>query len=105
MAISKNKKSEAKEEVKELTIKVDRAKDFTKEGADGCNIAFDMEVNGVKIYGCWYREGIDKNGKEYAMVSFPSKKDEKSGKYFSHAFVKLSDADVENISKQIEAVM
>jgi len=104
MAISKTKKQETKEtkaEAQELTIKVTRAMDFTKEGADGCCIGFDMEVNAVTIYGCFYREGKKKDGSDYQMVSFPSKKDEK-GKYWNHAYVKLSDAQVEEISKQIE---
>ena len=105
MAINKNKKKETEvKEVKALEIQVKRAKDFTKDGADGCNIAFDMVVNGVTIYGCWYREGKDKKGDEYSMVSFPSRKAD-DGKYYSWAFVKLSDADVENISQQIENLL
>lgn len=101
MAISKTKKQETKAEAQELTIKVTRAKDFTKDGDDGCCIGFDMEVNSVTIYGCFYREGKKKDGSDYAMVSFPSKKDDK-GKFWNHAYVKLSDVQVENISKQIE---
>ena len=103
MAIAK-KKQETKE-VQALTIKVIRAKDFTKENAEGCNIAFDMEVNGVTIYGCWYREGKDKKGEDYALVSFPSRMDEKSKKYYAWAYVKLSTEDIENISKQIEDLL
>ena len=104
MAVNRNKKqTEEAEEVKaqDLTIKVTRAKDFTQDGADGCCIAFDMEVNGVTIYGNYYREGKKKDGSDYAMVSFPSRKDDK-GKYWNHAYVKLTDAQIEDISKQIE---
>ena len=104
MAISKTKKQETKAETQELTIKVTRAKDFTQDGADGCCIGFDMEVNSVTIYGCFYREGKKKDGSDYAMVSFPSKKDDK-GKYWNIAYVKLSDAQVEDISKQIENLL
>lgn len=102
MAVNRTKKQDTKAEAQELTIKVTRAKDFTKDGEDGCCIAFDMEVNGVTIYGCYYREGKKKDKSDYAMVSFPSRKDDKSGKYYNHAYVKLSDAQVEDISKQIE---
>lgn len=104
MAISKKGKQEAKNEEKQaldLNIKVIRAKDFTKDNMD-CNIAFDMTVNDVTIYGCWYREGTDKKGKDYQMVAFPSRKDEKSGKYYNWAYVSLSKEQVEDIAKQIE---
>lgn len=97
MAIKGKKKEETKEQA--LEIKVARAKDFSKD--DKTTIAFDMVVNGVTIYGCYYREGT-KNGKDYAMVAFPSRKDDKSDKYYNHAYVKLSDDDVENIASQIE---
>lgn len=104
MAINKGKKKEEAKEVKALDIQVKRAKDFTKEGVEGCSIAFDMEVNGVTIYGCWYREGKDKKKEDYALVSFPSRKAD-DGKYYNWAYVKLSDADVDNISKQIEDLL
>ncbi len=101
MAIKKNTKKAEQEtkEVKKLEITVKRAKDFSDD--EKTSIACDLEVNGVTIYNCWYREGKKKDGSDYAMVSFPSKKDDK-GKYWNHAYVKLSDAQVEEISKQIE---
>lgn len=102
MAIKK--KEAAKEAAQALEIKVNRAKDFTEEGAEGCTISFDMEINGVTIYGCWYREGKDKKGEDYAMVSFPSHKG-KDNKYYNWAYVKLSNDDTENISEQIEVLL
>lgn len=104
MAISKKKEAVKEAQEKTLEITVKKAKDFTEEGAEGCNIAFDMEVNGVMIYGCWYREGKNKNGEDFAMVSFPSHKG-KDGKYYSWAYVKLAKEDTENISKQIEELL
>lgn len=102
MGISKNKKAE-KPEALDLTFNVRRAKDFTKDGQDGCCIGFDMDVNNVTIYGCFYREGHTKKGDEYALVSFPS---QKSGdKYYNHAYVRLSDEQIEEIAKQIEKVL
>lgn len=102
MAIKK--KEAAKEAAQALEISVKRAKDFTEEGSEGCTISFDMEVNGITIYGCWYREGKDKKGEDYQMVSFPSHKG-KDGKYYNHAYVKLSKEDTENISKMIEELL
>lgn len=86
------------------TIEVLRAKDFTEDGKDGCSISFDMKVNGITIYGCWYREGKDKKGDDYQLVSFPSKQG-KDGKYYNHAYVNLQQSDIDLISKQIESLL
>ena len=106
MAVSRNKKSEEKaaEQAQELTIEVTRVHDLTKDGQEGCNIACDLKINGVQIYGCFYREGKDKNGKDYSMVSFPSHKGN-DGKYYNYAYVKLTDEDVEKISRDIEKML
>lgn len=107
MAISKNKKAESNKEAlqaQELAIEVLRAKDFSKDGEEGCSIATDLKINGVTIYGCWYREGKDKNGKDYQMVSFPSQKG-KDGKFYNHAYVKLQQSDIDFISAEIEKLL
>lgn len=106
MAVNRTKKTENKETeaAQALAIEVLRAKDFTEDGKDGCSISFDMKVNGVTIYGCWYREGKDKNKEDYQLVSFPSKQG-KDGKYYSHAYVKLQQSDIDLISKQIESLL
>lgn len=82
-----------KKEEQTVTIdaKVTRAKQF-KDGG----VVFDMQVNGVSIYGCRVIES--KNGD---FVSFPSYKGS-DDKYYSHAWVKLSDEDTEAIVKQVE---
>ena len=89
-----------------LTIEVLRAKDFTKDDAkeNECSIVFDMKVNGVTIYGCWYRTGSDKKGEDYEMVSFPSQKG-KDGKYYNHAYVQLQQSDIDFISSEIEKML
>ena len=102
----KTKKPAEQAQAQALTIEVLRAKDFTKDDAkeNECSIVFDMKVNGVTIYGCWYRTGSDKNGEDYEMVSFPSQKG-KDGKYYSHAYVQLQQSDIDLISKQIESLL
>ncbi len=80
-----------KEEAVSIDAKVTRAKQF-KDGG----VVFDMQVNGVSIYGCRVIES--KNGD---FVSFPSYK-ASDGKYYSHAWVKLSDEDTKSIVKQVE---
>ncbi len=97
----KSKAQEQQKEEKQYDVKVTRAKDFTKDGKT-C-VAIDMEVNGVTIYGSYYRCGTDKNGKEYSMVSFPSKK---SGeRYYNHAYFPISEEVMDSIEKQIDALI
>lgn len=102
----KTEKPAEQAQAQALTIEVLRAKDFTKDDAkeNECSIVFDMKVNGVTIYGCWYRTGSDKKGEDYEMVSFPSQKG-KDGKYYNHAYVQLQQSDIDNISKQIESLL
>lgn len=101
MAIKKNKEQAA--QVQQIAIEVLRAKDFSKDDKT-TNIAFDVKINGVTIYGCWYRGGKTKDGDDYAMVSFPSHEGN-DGKYYSYAYIKLSDEDVANIASQIEKLL
>lgn len=79
-------------------VKVTRAKEF-----DNGNVTFDMVVNGVTVYGCWYREG-EKDGKEYQMISFPSQKG-KDGKYYSHAWFKIEDDVKSDIIAQLQKLV
>ena len=89
MALKKNKQEETT-----FTVKVTRAKQIKN------NVAFDMEVNGVMIYGCWLKE--TKAGKNF--VSFPSYKGS-DGKYYSHAFFKISDELEADIEAQLEKLV
>lgn len=79
-------------------VKVTRAKEF-----DNGNVAFDMLVNGVTIYGCWYREG-EKNGKDYQVISFPVQKG-KDGKYYTHAWFKIEDDVKSDIIAQLRKLV
>lgn len=95
-------KSKQTENKQNYEVKVLRAKDFSKEGA--VSIAIDLEVNGVTIYGAYYREGKKKDGSDYQMLAFPSKKGN-DGKYYNHVFFKASDELVENIAGQIDSLL
>ena len=79
-------------------VKVTRAKEV-KEGS----VAFDMVVNGVTIYGCWYRGG-QKDGKEYQMISFPSQKG-KDDKYYNHCWFKIDDDLKSDIIAQLQKLV
>ena len=80
-------------------IKVTRAREFENGG-----LVFDMVVNGVTIYGCQWVEG-EKDGRDYAFVSFPSRQSKKDKKWYNIAYVKLSDEDTAEIEKQIDALL
>lgn len=96
MAIGK-KKEEA--QAVDHEIKILRAKQF-KAG----NIGFDMEINGVTIYGCIYVQGTSKKGNDYAFTTFPQRKGD-NGEYYNHVYVKLSEKDEETIEKALEAMV
>lgn len=83
----------------DYTVKVIKAKEI-KEGT----VAFDMKVNGVTIYGCFYREYTTKEGKEGTMISFPSYKAD-NGNYYSHAWFPVSNELKDDIVKQLEGMV
>ena len=93
------KGAEKKEKI-EYDVKVLRAKDFTEKSKLDTNVAFDMEVNGIKIYGCWLKEGTSKDGKDYSVISLPSQKG-KDGNYYSVAWFPISKELTKEIREQI----
>lgn len=106
MAFKKNEtksnetKSNERAAVTPDQVKVKRAKILSNDVA-----VFDVEVLGlVTIYGCFYREGKKKNGEDYKMVSFPSKKDN-DGNYWNHAYFYCTDEVVKTICEQIAAIV
>ena len=62
---------EKKEKRVDYVVNVLRAKDLTEKSNLDTNVAFDMEVNGIKIYGCWLKEGTGKDGNYYNVAWFP----------------------------------
>ena len=62
-----------------------------------------MEVNGVMIYGAYYRAGKTKKGDDYRMIAFPSKKGS-DGKYYNHVYFKVSDELLDVIEEQIDQI-
>lgn len=93
------KGSTKKEDSLQYDVKVTRAKEV-KEG----QVVFDMVVNGITIYGCWYREGTSKKGKEYQMISFPSQKSD-NGNYYNHCWFKIDDDTQKNIVDQLQKLV
>lgn len=79
--------------------KVTRAKEV-REG----DVVFDMVVNGITIYSCWYIEGTNKKGEPYQMISFPSQKSD-NGKYYSHCWFKIEDDVKVDIIDQLQKLV
>lgn len=94
MKMGRRNKEEAEEKKTVVSdLKVIRAKEYKG------TTFLDLEVNGVKIYGCRYVEG--KNGD---FISFPSYK-AKDGKYYNHAYVDLDEAMVSLIDEQLDKLL
>ena len=77
-------------------IKVTRAHQFEDK-----NIAFDMVINDVTIYGCMFLQR-KKDGANF--VSFPSKKG-KDGTYYNHVYVALSEEEIASIDRQLDELL
>ena len=73
-------------------IVVKRAKEFD------WGISFDMIVNDVTIYGCKLLTKKDDDG---VFIAFPSRKGT-DDKYYSYAYVDLSEEEQKDIVAQIE---
>jgi DNA-binding cell septation regulator SpoVG len=86
------------QESKKYEVQVTRAREV-KEGS----VAFDMEVNGISIYGCWYNEYKTKEGKEGTMLTFPSYKN--GDKYYNHCWFPISADLKKDIIAQIEKLV
>lgn len=95
-------KKDAAQKEATFVATVKRVKDFTKDG--NISVTFDMEVNGIMIYGLWYREGTSKEGKGYEMISFPSHKGN-DDKYYNYAYFKISKELQEDIVNQIQNML
>lgn len=99
MALSNKKKEASKEEKRDYEVKVTRAHEL-----DNC-VMFDMEVNGVTIYGCNYKSMLRKDGSgEFIKIGFPSRKGS-DGKWYSQAYFKISDELAEEIEAQIDKLI
>ena len=101
----KTKKSEEKE--KEV-FKVEVTK--ATECSNG-SIMLNMTVNGVKIYGAFYRTVEAKKGKhageEIGLIDFPKRKGKKDGEdaYFDTVSFFIDDETMAEIEKQIESLL
>lgn len=87
----------------EYAVKVDKVKEI--KNREGC-YRFQLEVNGIIIYGMQYITFTNKQGKEEAFLSFPSYKGSDDKFYNNVWFPCGSDTEVfKAIEKQLEAIV
>lgn len=67
---------------------------------DNGSVSFDMELNGINIYGCFVVESEEKGD----FISFPKRKG-KDGNYYSIVWAKLSAADSTAILQEVERLL
>lgn len=63
------------------------------------HVSFDMELNGIIIYGCFVVEGKDGD-----FISLPQRKGN-DGKYYSIVFARFSSDDSNTILKEVERML
>lgn len=108
MAIKRTNTNTNKEEKKmennmKYAVKVSNVKKITNRA--GC-YRFQLEVNGVNIYGMKYIHYTTKAGKEGDLISFPSYKG-RDGEYYNNCwFPCVSDTEAfKEIEKQLEVIV
>ena len=84
---TKGSKAKERETIEVISYNIKRAIEC-RNGA----ILFDLELNGVCIYGCHIAESRDGN----EFIGFPSRKGN-DGKYYSVAYASLSEDDTADI--------
>lgn len=90
MAIKKNK------ETVDYKVTVEKAIECKND-----SILVDLDVNGVKIYSCFYKVIKTKEGKEQGVIDFPQ---HKSGdNWYKYVYFFISPEMMEDIESQIEA--
>ena len=94
MKKSENKKPENNFELQ--SWEVTRAHEF-----EGGNISFDLQINGVTIYGMSLIWDADK--KTY-WTAFPSRKG-KDGRYYKHAWFPMTETLQDAIEERIEDML
>lgn len=96
MAIKRESKAQKQEA--NYDVQILRARDNGDKG-----IAIDLEVNGVKLYGAWYKtyEDRKKQGEETSFISFASRKGT-DGKWYNYYYFPVSDELLAEIEKKIE---
>ena len=105
MSIKRTNNTNNSKEVNSMNyaVKVSRVKEIPNRA--GC-YRFQLEVNGVTIYGMQYIHYTTKEGKEGDLISFPSYKGS-DGKFYNNCWFPCgSDTEAfKEIEKQLEVIV
>lgn len=97
MAITKaNKKETENKAGVNFDIEVTRAKE-----CENGNVSFDMVVNGVNVYGCFYKTVEKKDGTTFDCVDFPQHK--VGDKWLHYVYFKTDAETIKKIEDAIKA--
>lgn len=106
MAIKKNEPAADTEPKEEITYKVKVLKVTPRKNKPGC-YRFNLDVNGVIIYGMDYITYTAKGGDERCFAAFPQYQSS-DGNYYNHVYFPVNDPNSPvfgEIEKQIEALL
>lgn len=84
---------------KQDTLKIDTFKVIKVRLLPSGAVSFDMELNGITIYGCFVNS--TKDGHDF--ISLPQRKGN-DGKFYSIVFARFSDEDTKAIVAEVENV-
>lgn len=110
MAINKTEKKVNAEKAEELFVyNVKVLKVTPRKGKPNC-YRFNVEVNGITIYGMDYVSYTDRNGKEQNFIAFPQYKSSSGDdKYYNHVYFPINDPKYkpvyDDIERQIESLL
>lgn len=100
MAINKKVNTEEKKELVNYVVKV--LKVSARKGKPNC-YRFNLEVNGIIIYGMDYITYTDRGGKEQNFIAFPQyKSNNGEEKYYNHVYFPINDPDYKSVKEDIE---
>ena len=94
------------EENKKYEYEVEVLRAYEMEGKSNTTYAVDLKVNGITIYGCFYKEGT-KNGKEWSLVQFPQYKGQDSKgetAYYNHVWFPTSREFTQKVAEGITSL-
>lgn len=103
MAITKNeKKANAEKAAEKINYAVQVLKVSARKGKPNC-YRFNLNVNGIIIYGMDYVTYTDRAGKERCFMSFPQYKSSSGDdKYYNHCYFPINDPEYADVFAEIE---
>lgn len=94
-----NKNTQKPDNSQKDSLKIDTFKVMKVRLLPSGSVTFDMELNGITIYGCFVN--TSKDGHDF--ISLPQRKGT-DGKFYSIVYARFSDEDTKAIIEEVENV-